>query len=152
MNDSFLGWRRDFSKWSCFVFLQQTEMTAEERRKKHQLELKEQLHEEAKVCTVLFLEWDIFLKFLRRFWSTQNYTIQLSPFRSCKFELNTQVFDSTRHWTSDFKKCNKKFELTQDILRLASGGSGRVLNCLISIPDTSVQNSISYMKPSNNVQ
>ena len=25
-------------------------MTAEERRKKHQLELKEQLHEEAKVC------------------------------------------------------------------------------------------------------
>ena len=32
------------------VFTVQTEMTAEERRKKHQLELKEQLHEEAKVC------------------------------------------------------------------------------------------------------
>ena len=32
-------------------------MTAEERRKKHQLELKEQLHEEAKVCktTCLFV-------------------------------------------------------------------------------------------------
>jgi len=30
-------------------------MTAEERRKKHQLELKEQLHEEAKVCVTTVL-------------------------------------------------------------------------------------------------
>jgi len=29
-------------------------MTAEERRKKHQLELKEQLHEEAKVCVIVY--------------------------------------------------------------------------------------------------
>lgn len=33
----------------------QTEMTAEERRKKHQLELKEQLHEEAKVCITFYI-------------------------------------------------------------------------------------------------
>lgn len=33
-------------------------MTAEERRKKHQLELKEQLHEEAKVCVMVYLLTD----------------------------------------------------------------------------------------------
>ena len=36
------------------IYLKQTEMTAEERRKKHQLELKEQLHEEAKVCVRVY--------------------------------------------------------------------------------------------------
>lgn len=49
---------RHILRCNMFLFLQQTEMTAEERRKKHQLELKEQLHEEAKVCSLLLL-WDI---------------------------------------------------------------------------------------------
>ena len=40
---------------SDYILLLQTEMTAEERRKKHQLELKEQLHEEAKVCRTMCL-------------------------------------------------------------------------------------------------
>ena len=37
------------------MYFAQTEMTAEERRKKHQLELKEQLHEEAKVLVILII-------------------------------------------------------------------------------------------------
>lgn len=56
-------------KWNFFCFflsclfflaLSQTEMTAEERRKKHQLELKEQLHEEAKVFYWILFASDIF--------------------------------------------------------------------------------------------
>ena len=49
-----LFWLDIYNEWLYFAAVQ-TEMTAEERRKKHQLELKEQLHEEAKVCKTMCL-------------------------------------------------------------------------------------------------
>ena len=51
-------------------------MTAEERRKKHQLELKEQLHEEAKVCVVLAVDCTLyfFKKLSEMYWTNENYT------------------------------------------------------------------------------
>ena len=58
-------------------------MTAEERRKKHQLELKEQLHEEAKVCkTTCLLHFD------------EGLTLKMSAFESLygvQFTLSTQL-------------------------------------------------------------
>lgn len=58
-----LCWLDIYNEWSYFVAVQ-TEMTAEERRKKHQLELKEQLHEEAKVCKTICVSFCTLLGFL----------------------------------------------------------------------------------------
>lgn len=56
-------------------------MTAEERRKKHQLELKEQLHEEAKVFYWILFAGDIFsIKFWCGFGGGKSFATGLEIF------------------------------------------------------------------------